>query len=65
MNQSWLRQKLQAWQAQLAKYPARRQIVGNAAWLLSDRVLRLGVGLIVGVWVARYLGPVQFGLLSN
>lgn len=24
----------------------------------------MGVGLIVGVWVARYLGPEQFGLLS-
>lgn len=62
MNQSWLRQWLNAWQAQLNAYPALRQIVGNAAWLLSDRVLRLGVGLIVGVWVARYLGPAQFGL---
>lgn len=24
----------------------------------------MGVGLIVGVWIARYLGPEQFGLLS-
>lgn len=24
----------------------------------------MGVGLLVGVWVARYLGPEQFGLLS-
>lgn len=33
-------------------------------WLFLDRLLRMGVGLIVGVWVARYLGPEQFGLLS-
>jgi O-antigen/teichoic acid export membrane protein len=33
-------------------------------WLFFDKVLRMGVGLLVGVWVARYLGPEQFGLLS-
>lgn len=38
--------------------------LSNTAWLFSDRVLRMGVGLIVGVWLARYLGPEQFGLLS-
>lgn len=39
-------------------------ILSNTVWLFSDRVLRMGVGLIVGVWMARYLGPEQFGLLS-
>lgn len=24
----------------------------------------MGVGLFLGIWVARYLGPEQFGLLS-
>lgn len=38
--------------------------LSNTGWLFSDRVLRMGVGLIVGVWLARYLGPEQFGLLS-
>jgi len=38
--------------------------MGNAAWLFSDKLLRMGVGLFVSVWVARYLGPVDFGLLS-
>jgi PST family polysaccharide transporter len=33
----------------------------NAIWLFFDKILRLGVGLIVGVLVARYLGPVLFG----
>lgn len=40
------------------------QIVSNSAWLMADRVLRLGVTLFVGGWVARYLGPEQFGLFS-
>lgn len=38
--------------------------MGNLGWLFLDYVLRLGVGLFVGVWLARYLGPKQFGLLS-
>lgn len=37
-------------------------ILSNTGWLFADKVLRMGVGLFVGVWVARYLGPEQFGL---
>jgi O-antigen/teichoic acid export membrane protein len=40
------------------------KIVDNIGWLFFDKVLRMSVGLIVGVWIARYLGPEQFGLLS-
>lgn len=36
----------------------------NAAWLMMDRVIRLGVGLFVGVWIARYLGPSSYGLFN-
>src|SRR5512146_1772045 len=39
-----------------------QSIIGNTAWLVADKVLRMGVGLVVGVWIARYLGPEQFGL---
>ena len=44
--------------------PGLRQVVDNTAWLFSDRILRMGVSLLVGVWVARYLGPKQFGLYN-
>jgi PST family polysaccharide transporter len=40
------------------------KIVDNMGWLFFDKVLRMGVGLLVSVWVARYLGPEQFGLFS-
>ncbi|NCC25319.1 MAG: flippase, partial [Deltaproteobacteria bacterium] len=40
------------------------KIVDNIGWLFFDKILRMGVGLFVGVWVARYLGPDQFGLLN-
>jgi len=36
----------------------------NTSWLLGERILRMGVGLFVGIWIARYLGPEQFGLFS-
>lgn len=41
-----------------------RAIITNTAWLFADRILRMGVGLIVGVWVARYLGVQQYGLFN-
>ncbi|TLS69338.1 flippase [Photobacterium damselae subsp. damselae] len=36
----------------------------NTSWLLGERILRMGVSLFVGIWVARYLGPDKFGLFS-
>jgi PST family polysaccharide transporter len=44
--------------------PGLRRIMGNMGWLMVDRVVRMGMGLFVGVWVARYLGPAQFGSLN-
>jgi PST family polysaccharide transporter len=44
--------------------PGLRQVLGNMAWLLTDQVLQMALGLLVGVWVARFLGPEQFGLLN-
>ncbi|WP_370588511.1 hypothetical protein [aff. Roholtiella sp. LEGE 12411] len=41
-----------------------RAIVANTSWLFADRILRMGVGLVVGVWVARYLGVRQYGLFN-
>ncbi len=43
---------------------ALRKILSNSTWLFADKVLRLLMGLIVGAWVARYLGPEKFGVLS-
>jgi O-antigen/teichoic acid export membrane protein len=51
-------------QRRVAHRPNLLKIVDNIGWLFFDKVLRMGVGLVVGVWIARYLGPEQFGLLS-
>ncbi|MEG3924093.1 flippase [Microcoleus sp. D3_18a_C4] len=44
--------------------PGLRQVLSNIAWLFTDQILQMGLGLFVGLWVARYLGPTQFGLLN-
>lgn len=41
-----------------------QKIISNIVWLSLDKVLRLGVGAVVGVWIARYLGPSEFGVLN-
>lgn len=44
--------------------PDLRKIISNTGWLLADKFLQMGLALFVGVWVARYLGPEQFGIYN-
>jgi len=44
--------------------PNLRKILDNMGWLFFDRALRMGIGLVVGLRVARYLGPEQFSQLN-
>lgn len=39
-------------------------IIGNTAWLFAEKLMRMVMGVLVGAWVARYLGPSQFGELA-
>lgn len=41
-----------------------RKILKNIGWLFFDRIFRMGMGLVVGAWVARYLGPSDFGTFN-
>lgn len=52
------------WHARLLTHQALRRIVANTGWLLFDKLLRLVLWLVVGAWVARYLGPNDFGELA-
>lgn len=36
----------------------------NTSWMIAEQCLRIIAGLFVGIWVARYLGPEQFGIFS-
>lgn len=44
--------------------PDLQKIIANTGWLLADKIFGICTGLIVSVWVARYLGPEQFGLYN-
>jgi len=40
-----------------------KKIVANTGWLVSGQMLRAAAGFVVGISVARYLGPEQYGAL--
>ena len=40
------------------------KIVKNIFWLFLDKISRMGLGIFVGVWLARYLKPESFGLFN-
>ena len=42
----------------------RNNILKNLYWALLGKVCNLASGLIVGIIVARYLGPAQYGLMN-
>ncbi|NEQ28093.1 MAG: oligosaccharide flippase family protein, partial [Microcoleus sp. SIO2G3] len=44
--------------------PESLKIIRNMGWLLSGKVLRTLVSLLTSTWMARYLGPEQFGILQ-
>lgn len=41
-----------------------QRYAANSSWLMLERMVRLCTALIIGIWLARYLGPERFGLLS-
>ena len=48
----------------LTKNSGFARYLKNTSWLMGEKVVRLLIALSVGVWVTRYLGPEQFGILS-
>ncbi len=42
----------------------KKKLLENIAWLFFDKVLKIGGGLYISIWVARYLGATNFGILN-
>jgi PST family polysaccharide transporter len=61
---NWLAYLPKALQKRLQGRHTLLAILNNSGWLFLDKLLRLGLGVVVGAWVARYLGPSQFGELA-
>lgn len=41
-----------------------QKIFKNIGWLIFDKIFKYGIGLFVGIWIARYFGPKQYGVYS-
>jgi len=39
-------------------------IVKSSGWIVSEKLIRMSIGIAIGIWIARYLGPESFGILS-
>jgi len=50
--------------AQIQSRGGFKDILKNSGWLFLDKGIRAALGLLVGAWIARYLGPSQFGELA-
>jgi len=64
MDQSWVKYLPPFIKHRVEERNYLQNVLSNTGWLLADRIIRMGVGLFVGIWVARYLGPELFGLFS-
>jgi O-antigen/teichoic acid export membrane protein len=43
---------------------ASKKYIVNTSWILIEKLSRIISGILVGILVARYLGPEQFGMIS-
>ncbi|WP_439858872.1 flippase [Pseudomonas sp. MBLB4136] len=50
--------------AQILKNSTFRRYFLNSSWMLAEQFLRILSGVFVGIYIARYLGPEEFGVLS-
>ncbi len=49
---------------QFTAHQGFRRYFSNTSWIFGEQLLRILAGLFVGIYVARYLGPEQFGVYS-
>lgn len=57
-------QSLSRTMTQSLSHKGFRRYAANTSWLFAEKIFRMFIGLFVGIWIARYLGPEKFGLLS-
>lgn len=61
---AWMQRHLKGLRDRLHRRPGIRTAFVNTAWLLADKGLRMVLYVLVGAWVARHLGPNQYGQLA-
>ncbi len=56
--------KIKRLTAQAKTHQGFHRYFANTSWMFFEQMMRMVTGLLVGIWVARYLGPSQFGLFN-
>lgn len=64
MNSTWIARLPLFLRNRLEGRTNLQKILSNSGWMFFDKILRMVVGLVVGIWLARYLGPKEFGALN-
>jgi O-antigen/teichoic acid export membrane protein len=64
MNQPWIKYLPTLLRAKFEGRTYLQNVVSNTGWQFADNIVRMGVGLVVGIWLARYLGPEQYGVFN-
>jgi O-antigen/teichoic acid export membrane protein len=60
----WIRHLPAPLRARLSGRTHLHAAIQGSAWLFVDKLLRMVLGLFIGTWVARYLGPSNYGELA-
>ncbi len=55
---------LKSLRQQLSSRQELRRVLSNISWLLANNIIQIISGLLVGAWVARYLGPEDRGIMN-
>jgi len=64
LNTPWLRLLPGFLRKKIAGRRQFQEVLNNTGWMMGDQIIRQVVGLLVGVWLARYLGPQLYGEFS-
>ena len=64
MNQAWTKFLPDFIQRKIEGRQVLQKALGNSGWMMGDQMVRQVVGLLIGVLLARYLGPQLFGEFS-
>ena len=48
----------------LKNHEGFKKYLKNTSWLFLEKIFRIFAEVFVGIWIARYLGPNDFGLLN-
>jgi len=41
-----------------------KKYLSNTSWIMAEKIINMGLAFVVTIFVARYLGPTQFGILA-